>query len=415
MSATIQSHGRSCQGCGRPSVAPLLDLGEQPVTNRFLTRADSMETVRSLILAQCPDCALVQLGSPWAAADLQPQVDWISYREPEDHLDELVAEIVKLPSVTPGSSICGITVKDDSTLERFQRRGFSRTWRVDMARDIGIADRRAGVETLQEKLTPDVAKVIALSRGPADLVFIRHVVEHAHDLPRFLRSLRTLMTPRGYLVIEVPDCSDALQRKDYTTVWEEHSIYFTPATFVETIRHAGFDLVRQFCYRYPFENSLAFVLRIADGAGVGTKSAGDHAAEIARGREFGAAFVNTKRALRRTLTELLQGRKGALFGAGHLACAFVNYHDLGDLFAFVVDDNPHKQGLFLPGSRLPIQPSAALEQGDLALALTCFAPENEDKVIAKNRAFTDRGGRFLSIFPSSTRAIQSLFDQRVGA
>lgn len=413
-STSTQRAERSCQGCSE-RVVQLLDLGKQPVTNHFASHADAPEIMHPLSLAQCPACGLVQLGTPWAASDLRPEVDWISYREPEDHLDALVAEITNLPRLGPKSSICGVTVKDDSTLDRFRRLGFGRTWRIEIGQDLGVADRRAGVETLQEKLTPELAKTITSMHGPADLVFIRHVVEHAHDLGQFLQSLQALMKRDGYLVIEVPDCSDALQRKDYTTIWEEHSIYFTPMTFVATIRRAGFDVIRQLCYRYPFENSLAFMLKISDRAEADVGIYGDHSSEIARAREYGAAFADTTHALRHTLRDLLRGRQAALFGAGHLACAFVNYHGLGDLFAYAVDDNPNKQGLFLPGSRLPIRPSTALMQGDVALTLSCFAPENEDRVIAKNRAFIDRGGRFLSIFPSSARAIHQLFVQQAGA
>jgi hypothetical protein len=44
-----------------------------------------------------------------------------------------------------------------------------------------------------------------------------------------------------------------------------------------------------------------------------------------------------------------------MFGADHLACTFVNLLGLKDVVRFVADDNPHKLGLFMPGSRLPIR------------------------------------------------------------
>lgn len=69
----------------------------------------------------------------------------------------------------------------------------------------------------------------------------------------------------------------------------------------------------------------------------------------------------------------------------------------------MIDDNPHKAGCFLPGARLPITGSAGLADSGVRLCLTCFAPENEDRVIARHSAFIDAGGRFLSIFPGSTR------------
>ena len=56
----------------------------------------------------------------------------------------------------------------------------------------------------------------------------------------------------------------------------------------------------------------------------------------------------------------------ALFGAGHLACAFANFMGVTDLIDFVADDTPQKQNKFLPGARLPILPSAALAERKIA-------------------------------------------------
>jgi hypothetical protein len=401
---------RRCQGCGSAAVKCGLDLGMQPTTNRFLRSADAAEALHKLRFGYCSACGLAQLTVPWTAAQLQPQVDWVVYREPEAHLPHLIAALAALPGLTPAASIWGVTAKDTSALDQFRSLGFRDTWRPDPAADLKIEDRRANVETLQERLTPALAETIAARRGQADLVIIRHVLEHAFDLPGFIAALRTFVKPSGYLVVEVPDCSRALEALDYSTIWEEHSAYFTPTTLASTMRSAGLEEVRSFSYPYPVENALALVLRSVEADGQTIPAPIDAASEIDRARRFCHAFGDAARALRQALARLLpDGRKAVLFGAGHLACAFLNYHDLADFFAFVVDDNINKQGLFMPGSHLPIRPSSALAESGIDLALTCFAPENEDAVIARNAAFTERGGRFLSIFPSSGRAIHRLF------
>ena len=391
---------RACQCCGRP-VETSLDLGRQPTTNRFLTRLDDYEETHPLLLGQCTECGLVQLTVPWSAAVLQPRVDWVSYREPERHLDTLADEIANLPGVTPKAVICGVTVKDDTLLERFRKKDFARVWRIDMRNDLGLEERFAGVETLQEKLTPESAREIARIRGAADVVIIRHVLEHGHDLPRFIEALATLTAPGGYLVVEVPDCTDALAAKDYTTIWEEHSVYFTPDTLSNIVQQAGFRIARELTFSYPVENAMVLILK-RDSKPASLR-VDQHS--LAVWHDFVEDFAPTTQRIRRVITGFAGGRKAALFGAGHLACAFVNYHGLADLFSFVIDDNPHKQGLLMPGSRLPIKQSRDLLQSDVTLALTCFAPENEEKVIAKNADFVARGGRFMSIFPASGRSL----------
>ena len=94
-----------------------------------------------------------------------------------------------------------------------------------------------------------------------------------------------------------------------------------------------------------------------------------------------------------------------MFGAGHLASTFLTVMDVADLIEFVVDDNPNKRGLFMPGSHLPIVGSDALLNSEARLCLLGLNPLSEQKVIERQRAFTEAGGVFKSIFPSSVVAL----------
>ena len=86
----------------------------------------------------------------------------------------------------------------------------------------------------------------------------------------------------------------------------------------------------------------------------------------------------------------------------------VNLLGLKDLLGFVVDDDPNKKGLLMPGSHLPISGSAALLERGVALCLLNMSPESEEKVVAKNKAFLEAGGTFASVFPESRYALEKL-------
>ena len=79
--------------------------------------------------------------------------------------------------------------------------------------------------------------------------------------------------------------------------------------------------------------------------------------------------------------------------------------EVEDAIDCVIDDNPHKRGLFMPGSRLPIVGSSALLERGIRLCLLSLNPIGEQKVIEKNAAFVAAGGAFASIFPASERAL----------
>lgn len=386
----------NCRACAAEA-AVLLDFGAQPICNRFLARAEEAEYAHPVALGQCGGCGLVQLTSMPPASELRPRQDWITYSEPEPHLDRLADVLAALPGVGPDSVACGVSFKDDTTLRRLAERGVKRSWRLEPS-ELGSTAAGVGVETVQDLLTPARAAAVAAERGAADLVVVRHILEHAFDLPRFFAAVRALAKPSAYFVFEAPDCRGAMLACDYSTVWEEHAAYFTQATYLATLRRAGFEVVHFENVPYALENSLVVVAR----AGAQRPEL-DLEAELALGRSFAAGLRRQAERLRAFLDAQPGGV--ALFGAGHLACAFINLLGLKDKIRFVADDHPRKKGLFMPGSRLPIRGSQALVDDGVKLCLLSLHPDSEEKVIANNKAFVDGGGMFRSIFPASRRAL----------
>lgn len=398
----------ACQVCRSPRVTPHLDLGAHPVSSFFLPRRTDPEAAYNLTLAQCESCGTIQLARPVPHTALVSPHDWLFAREPEDHLDEVVERLCALPGLSADATVAGLTAKDDTTLARFRRRGFDKVWRVSLSDDLGVSAPNANYETVQKLTTPDRMEAVAAHHGgPADLLIVRHIIEHVEDLRSFVEGLAALVRPGGYVMIEAPDCTSNLLRNDCAMAWEEHSLYLTPATYRPILEWGGFAPVLEAHYALPFENCM---VRVGRRTGAPRVPQPDPAAmaEVGLAARYAAAFAPTTAALRQALeAERAQGPL-ALFGAGHLACAFLNFHQLADLFDFVADDTPEKQGLFLPGARLPILPSEELARRKVRLCLLALSIGNEDRVIARNADFTAAGGRFLSIFAASTRSVRRL-------
>ncbi len=394
----------SCLVCGEPALTPGLDLKRQAVSSFYLPRADAPERPVPLAIGQCRTCATVQLTQPLTPAELTPPYDWIFAREPEGHLDRMVDGILQLPGVDETSTVVGLTAKDDTTLARFVARGLARTWRIEPGEDLGAASPNAGVETIQALTTPEALAPVAARRGPADVLIVRHIIEHAQDLSAFLDGCKALTKDGGYVVFEAPDCTRSLDLADFTMVWEEHSLYFTPRTLRAAVERAGFSICALDIYPYPFENSLVLIARKAASP---TASVRAEAEELDRFGAYVAAFEPAGEMLRERLTAYRQSGPVAIFGAGHLACAFVNFHGLTDLVDFVVDDTPEKQGLFLPGARLPIVPSAALTERQPSVCLLAVSPQSEEGIMARNLDYQAAGGVFKSVLCASERSIRN--------
>ncbi len=401
----------SCLVCRSSTPEPILALGEQPVSSHFLASEHATSYEHDLTLAVCTACGVVQMQQPFPFRNLLPAYAWLTYREPESHLDKVVETACRLARPNASTVVAGVTFKDKTSIERYRARGVSRIWSLDLADDLGATHPNANIESVHGLLTPEKAAEIAQRHPPADVLFVRHILEHAEMPWRFLQAAGHLLAPDGLMVIEVPDCRANLERQDYTMIWEEHTLYLTPDNVPAVLAAAGFDCIAQEIHPFPFEDVIvAYARKAAPGGNIEAAARPAAVAQgVARARTFGQsyqAWTQRYHELCKALTG--DGRRLAAYGAGHLTCAFLNFHQLADYFAFVVDDAPQKQGLFLPKCRLPIVPRNALTPTRISACLFGLDPQLEGRIIANNAPYLADGGVFHSMFVDSERSIRKL-------
>ncbi len=380
----------------------LIDFGLQPISNRYLPQSDQEEKLFPLKLGQCQSTGLIQLIDPVPAEELVPKYDWITYFEPENHLDSLVDRIYKSYFSKKNPIVGGISYKDDSTLMRFEALG-CKSWRVDPTNDLNLGE-NAGVESVQASLNVENSKEIATKKGKAGLLVVRHIWEHIHDQNIFVKSLKELVVEDGYILFEVPDCSNLISSLDYTMPWEEHLYYYTPSTLKQSIKRHGFEIIDIESIPHPYENSIVVLVKFQ------TSKNEEDIVEInelkndksLHGRRiYGEEYIPQKKMIFEILSEENRKRKIMLFGAGHISGAFINHYSLNGLIDCVVDDDSHKQGLFMPKSGLPIINSKVLIKNKSSLCLLAVNPIHEEKIISKQKRFLQQGGEFRSICPLS--------------
>ncbi len=394
-----------CRICKKSPVLELLDFGKQPVSNRFLTSKHNEEFKHSLILGLCKSCGLVQLINPFPASELKPIYDWVTYNEPEEHLDNL-ADILAKSNMDKDAKICGISFKDDSLLERLKKKGFEKVMRLDPKKDLRSDNASGGVETVQNLLNKECAKNIAKNYGKFDLVLVRHVLEHTYDIAEFTAAIKELMNPDSFVMFEVPDTTKPLEHYDYSTIWEEHIVYFTPETFKNCFSYYGFKLEKFNLYPYSLENSLVGICKISEDTSQILPDDRELQKENDRAMAFSNKFPKIKRLIKSFFSDHHKNNgKITVFGAGHTACMIINIFELKDYIGCVIDDNPNKKGLFMPASHIPIKGSSIFLEEDIKLSIFSLNPGIEGKIIEKNNTFMKRGGIFLSFCPLSRISI----------
>jgi hypothetical protein len=245
-------------------------------------------------------------------------------------------------------------------------------------------------------ISPALCHDAVAEAGKFDLVVSRQVLEHIVDFENFFDCVKIALSEHGLLFIDVPDFAPGSAAGDLSVLWEEHVSYFTEPTLLALLARHGFEAVSVKKYNFS-GGSLAIAARRAAGAvtappapaGVGEKFG-------QRAREYGAR-------LRPILAKARAGgAEIAIYGAGCRACTFTNAHELADLVDLSVDDQRERQGLFLPGSGIPIRSSDDLagKSGPL-VCLLAVNQENEDKVSSRLRENVKRPLHIVSIFAPS--------------
>lgn len=117
-------------------------------------------------------------------------------------------------------------------------------------------------------------------------------------------------------------------------------------------------------------------------------------------RNFNQRIQQVKRdALAYLIHEKNAGKRIAAFGAAAKGNTFLNYCGIGrDFIDFVVDDTPYKQGMFLPGSRIPICSREKLLEArpDIVLIL----PWNwADEIVGQLDFVKQYGGELVTLIP----------------
>ena len=279
-----------------------------------------------------------------------------------------------------------------------------------MTEDLGILNSNSNLESIQHHFRRDFVSSAHKNHGIPDLIIVRHILEHTHDTLEFMSALEQLINPCGYVNFEVPDCSKGFDALDYTTIWEEHTLYFTEKTFKTCLSIGGFSLEYFETYDYPFESILIGITKPKNIEYVqksSTEGRDTLKSEKKRAQFFSKNLVKKQNAITRFLVDHKNGGGIiAMFGTGHAACMFINLFGIKDLIEYAIDDNPKKEGYYMPGSKLPIHSSKSLAFSKVSLCLLGLSSESEKKVVKKLQYFQKSGGIIASIYPGSKYAIQ---------
>jgi SAM-dependent methyltransferase len=384
----------NCRLCHSTDLRQVIDLGSMPIAHRLLRDRNEQEERFPFEVLACGDCGLPQIVKPIDPEILYRQFNYnFSSWKPEPHQRD---ELDTIGKFTGHQSVFEIGCNDGLFMAKLRERGAKVLVGVEPNPVSGKIASERGIKVYPDMLSPALCQDAVAQAGKFDLVVARQVLEHLVDFENFFECVKLALRDDGLLFIDVPDFAPGSAVGDLSVLWEEHVSYFTELTLLALLARHGFEPLSVKKYNFS-GGSLAVAARRAAGATATPTASSDV------GEKFGQLARKYGERLRPLLSRARAGgTEVAIYGAGCRACTFTNSHDMAELIQLSVDDQTERQGLFLPGTRIPIRSPQALRSGSTPLiCLLAVNQENEAKVSGRLREDIKRPLHIVSIFAPS--------------
>ena len=357
-----------CRHCGEPVDLVLVDLGSCPPSNSYLTDKNlrSPETCFPLRVLVCESCWLVQTED-FADATLLFDADYAYFSGYsstwEEHCRTFAAEAIARFGLNQASRVVEVASNDGTLLNCFQAPGMKCTG-IEPTASTAAAARGLGLDVLEVFLNSEVAGRLAADGLVADLLVANNVLAHVPDIVDFVTGCRLLLVDDGVASFEFHHLVELIEGSLFDTIYHEHFSYLSLTSAEAVLERGGlkvFDVEQ-----IPTHGGS---LRVFAQRTESTRFDTDHSVRRLRDHEaslgvaspsFYTGFQERADRIRDNLVEFLsdaraQGKSVVGYGAAAKGNTLLNYAGVStDLMAYVIDNNPAKQGRYLPGSRIPI-------------------------------------------------------------
>jgi len=407
----VSRPGFACRFCGSPLRHVFVDLGASPLANSYLEPEDlrKAEPFYPLCVYVCAECFLVQLPE-----EEKPEAifsDYAYFSSYSDswlrHAETYSRAMIERFGLGPGHQVIEVASNDGYLLRWFKERGIP-VIGIEPARNVAEAAVEAGIPTIVKFFGEATARELVEQGTRADLLVGNNVLAHVSDLNDFVAGLKLLLAPSGVLTMEFPHLLRLMEEDQFDTIYHEHYSYFSLTTVRKVFTARGMTLFD--VEELPTHGgSLRIYGRHDEDV---SKPVGERVADLLVCEEAArlgcletySAFAERVRHVKRELLRFLiqakdEGKSIAGYGAPAKGNTLLNYCGIRtDFIDYTVDRSPHKQGRFLPGTRIPIHAPDRLREmrPDYILIL----PWNlKDEIMEQMADVRSWGGRFVVAIP----------------
>jgi len=387
----------SCRLCGGKNLDLILDLGGQPPANSLRVRCEDRLPDIPLAICRCRDCTAVQLTETVAPEHLFRDYVWVTgTSQTAQEYSHAFYEHIKQRCKRDRLFVIEIASNDGTVLQRFREHGH-RVLGVDPAQNLARVAEAAGIPTLPEFFSPEIAHRITQASGRADAVIARNVLPHVPDPNGVVAGITHCLTEEGVGAIEFHWVDKILGELHYDSIYHEHCFYHSLHSISQLLaRHAltpfdvtespisGGSLVVYFS-KVPRDVTSGLNAKFAweDERGLGS---------LTTWREFATRVLQHRLELKSMVEhETKAGKRLIGYGASARSSTLLNFCKIDHRHLIcIADQSPLKHNRYTPGTDvLIVSPERAVaERPDTILLL---AWNFKDEIVQRLRNLGFRG------------------------
>jgi len=401
----------TCRACGTRLERTFVDLGMSPLVQSFVPedKLDEAEVFFPLRVLVCDNCKLVQLRSYVGPESIFSEYAYFSSFSSSwvTHAKRFCESVRERFALDDKSFVVEIASNDGYLLQHFVDAGIP-VLGIEPAANVAAAAKAKSIPVRVDFFSDELAGALVREGPRADLIIGNNVFAHVPDLNDFCAGMKRLLAPEGVISLEFPHLEKLMAQRQFDTIYHEHFSYYSLLTAQRALARHGlsvFDVeelsthggsLRVFaCHQNSktHERTARADALIAREVALGFD-------DVAIYEDFQFRVQKQKRDLLRLLCELKEGGKTiAGYGAPGKGNTLLNYCGIGpDFLDFTVDRNPYKQGLYTPGTHIPIRPVEAIAEArpDFVFIL----PWNlKQEIISQMSDVFEWGGKFIVAIP----------------
>ena len=348
----------ACRLCGDKMTQMFADLGAMPHARCLASTGAGEDQCHPLRVLVCRRCLLVQSGGY-----LDEDIRSLSRHATASPGAEarVAASLIGRFSLTATSRVMEAGSTDGDLLLAFQEAGIP-VLGIEPDQALAARAQARGVPTEAALLNAETAMEIAAAHGRGDLVIARGVLAEVPDLFGFAAGFAGILRPNGIAAFEFPHLLDLMEQTRFDRIDHAQCSYLSLLVVERILRSVGlsvFDLER-----LPAPGGLRVFACHARGPYLQRPSVrAMRAKEVAAGLDHAAgynAFAPRMEAATHAIRDFVAtrrrlGRRITAHGVTPETNSLLNACGLTlDDIVCIADPAPDKQGMRLPGSRVPV-------------------------------------------------------------